>query len=176
MTVATPPPVVREAGPSDAEAVGAALRDYLVQTEIEKSERGAGRLSASGDLPAAYRREVENPADALTGCRILVAELDDTVVGVAVLKPRAASAEIKRLWASPGVRGRGVGSALLDAAIAAAGAAPVTLTVWDWRAGVIGLYESRGFVRVASWDARPRLVCMRRDAAHSAPETPSEDR
>ncbi|WP_309068548.1 GNAT family N-acetyltransferase [Microbacterium sp.] len=140
-----------------------------MQTEIEKrAHEAGGRLSPAGELPASYGAEVENPAEAFSDCRILVAELDRTVVGVAVLKPRTGSAEVKRLWASPAFRDRGVGSALLDAALAAAGSVPVTLTVWDWRESAIRLYESRGFSRVASWDERPRLVCMWRDAAHSA--------
>lgn len=57
------------------------------------------------------------------------------------------------------MRGRGVGSALLEAAVAATDG-DVRLSVWDWRTGVIRLYESRGFAQVPSWDARERLVCM----------------
>jgi ribosomal protein S18 acetylase RimI-like enzyme len=163
MTVVPRRSLVREAGPADVAAIGAALREYLVQTEAEKVEQAVGgRLPASGELPARYREEVEDPAGALAGRRTFVAELDRTVVGVVVLEPHDGSAEVKRLWAAPGVRGRGVGSALLDAAIAAAGPVPVTLTVWEWRTRVIRMYESRGFVRVTSWDERPRLVCMRR--------------
>ncbi len=164
MTVAPRRLLVREARPADVAAVGAALREYLVQTEAEKAEQGVGvRLPPSGELPARYREEVEDPAGALAGRLTLVAELDRTVVGVVVLEPHDGSAEIKRLWAAPEVRGRGVGSALLDAAIAAAGPVPVTLTVWEWRTRVVRMYESRGFVQVTSWDERPRLVCMRRE-------------
>jgi hypothetical protein len=46
MTVAPRRPLVREARPADVAAVGAALREYLVQTEAEKAEQGVGvRLS-----------------------------------------------------------------------------------------------------------------------------------
>ena len=58
-------------------------------------------------------------------------------------------------------RGRGVGSALTDTAIAAT-AGPLRLSVWDWRSAALRLYGSRGFERVASWDERPRMVCMER--------------
>lgn len=162
MPVMPPAPLIRSARADDVTAIGAALHAYLVQTEREKTAHDAGgRLSPSGELPEGYRAEVRDPIGTLAGCRILVAELEARLVGVVVLKPGAASVEIKRLWASPHVRGRGIGSALLDAAIDESGAFPVTLTVWDWRQDVIRLYESRGFERVSPWDSRPHLVCMR---------------
>ncbi|MFJ4254439.1 GNAT family N-acetyltransferase [Microbacterium sp. NPDC090003] len=142
----------------DAVAVGRLVEDYLRQTESEKVAHGAA--PASDALPETYRREVEDPADAYADCGVFVAELDREVVGVVVLRPDADGVEIKRLWASPEVRGRGVGSGLLDAAITA-GEGDVRLSVWEWRTDVIRLYESRGFGRVPSWDARPALVCMR---------------
>ncbi|GAA4185417.1 hypothetical protein GCM10022288_07450 [Gryllotalpicola kribbensis] len=162
MPVAPPTPRIRKASPDDAAEIGAALHAYLLQTEEEKAVHDAGgQLPPSGELPERYRAEVRDPLGTFAGCRVLVADLDAHVVGVVVLKPGAESVEIKRLWASPALRGRGVGSALLDAAISEAGAAAVTLTVWDWRQDVIRLYASRGFEQVPSWDARPRLVCMR---------------
>jgi len=155
-------PYIRAACPEDVPAVGAALHAYLAQTEREKTTHDAGgQLSPAGDLPEGYRAEVRDPIGTFAGCRILVADLDGRVAGVVVLKPGADSVEVKRLWASPDVRGQGIGSALLDAAISESGALPVTLTVWDWRQDVIRLYASRGFEQVASWDERPRLVCMR---------------
>ncbi|MFF7293971.1 GNAT family N-acetyltransferase [Microbacterium sp. NPDC008134] len=143
---------------TDAVAIGRLVEDYLLQTESEKVAHGAA--PASDALPESYRREVDDPADAYADCAVCVAELDGEVVGVVVLRPDAAGIEIKRLWASPEVRGRGVGSGLLDAAIAT-GVGDVRLSVWDWRVDVIRLYESRGFVQVPSWDDRPALVCMR---------------
>ncbi len=155
----------------DALEVGAAVRAYLQQTELEKSlqEHGSG-LDSAVPLPGRYLREVEDPAAAYSEHRVRVAQLDCRIVGVVVLSARDGVAEIKRLWARPEVRGRGVGSALLDAALhdaAGLGAAQVRLSVWDWRDGAVRLYESRGFERVPSWDDRERLVCMAR-AVHSA--------
>jgi len=151
------------AGP-DALEVGAAVRAYLLQTEREKSlhEHGSERDPAV-PLPDRYLREVDDPAAAYSEHRVRVAQLGERVVGVVVLSVRDRVAEIKRLWAIPEVRGRGVGSALLDAAVADAvdfGASQVRLSVWEWRDGPVRLYESRGFERVPSWDDRERLVCM----------------
>ncbi|SDZ05774.1 putative acetyltransferase [Herbiconiux ginsengi] len=151
---------------ADANAVGAAARDYLRQTEQEKAEQGLTAPRADdAPLPRRYQDEVDDPRSAYEGCHVLVAEVDDEVVGLVVLKPQGVVTEIKRLWAAPRLRGRGIGSALLDAAIATgAGGGALRLSVWDWRTGAIRLYESRGFGRVASWDARDRLLCLQRPA------------
>lgn len=143
----------------DADAVAGLVDAYLHQTEREKSERGVATYA--GELPEAYRSEVDDPATAYAECTVLVAEIGHEVVGVVVVKTvDADETEIKRLWASPEVRGRGVGSALLDAAIAAAGG-PLRLSVWEWRTPVIRLYESRGLRVVPPWDERRGLVCLR---------------
>lgn len=159
-------PLIRAAdlaGP-DALEVGAAVRDYLQQTEFEKSLQEPGSAhDPAAPLPERYLSEVDDPAAAYAGHRVHVAQFDGRVVGVVVLSPRDAVAEIKRLWAIPEMRGRGVGSALLDAALRDAadlGASEVRLSVWEWREGAVRLYESRGFERVPSWVDRERLVCM----------------
>ncbi|WP_262003297.1 GNAT family N-acetyltransferase [Microbacterium sp. Mcb102] len=158
-------PVIRVAdltGP-DAIEVGSAVRAYLLQTELEKHQQERTVPDPAAPLPERYRREVETPAAAYAGHRVLLAQLEERVVGVVVLSEREGIAEIKRLWAVPAARGRGVGSALLDGAVhaaAASGATEVRLSVWDWRQGALRLYESRGFERVPSWDDRERLVCL----------------
>lgn len=159
-------PLIRLAdltGP-DAIEVGAAVRAYLQQTELEKSLQEHGSApDPVPPLPERYLREVEDPAAAYAAHRVRVALLGARVVGVVVLSVRDEVAEVKRLWAEPAARGRGVGSALLDAALddaAVLGAVQVRLSVWDWRDGPVRLYESRGFERVPSWDDRERLVCM----------------
>lgn len=155
---------------TDAHEVGAAVRAYLLQTEREKSrQEGGSAPDPSQALPERYRREIDDPAAAYAGHHVRVAQLGDRVVGVVVLSVSDDVAEIKRLWAVPEVRGRGIGSALLDAVLHDArdlGAARVRLSVWDWRAGPVRLYESRGFERVPSWDERERLVCM--ELSHTA--------
>jgi ribosomal protein S18 acetylase RimI-like enzyme len=148
----------------EAERVGAMARTYLVQTEREKAEHGVSAWnSLAEELPEPYRAEVSDPARAYEGCRVFVADADGEIVGLVVVAPRDRTAEIKRLWADPAMRGAGIGSALLDAALASGATADaVRLTVWDWRQNAIRLYEARGFERVPSWDARDRLVCFQR--------------
>jgi len=171
--------VLREAdlARGDAASVAVAVGAYLRQTEQEKADHGlTDPIDPDADLPEQYRREVADPAGAYAGCRGFVAqitdiaetpetpEIADEIVGVMVLASRDDVIEVKRLWAAPAVRGRGIGSALLNAAVRAAPGG-LRLSVWDWRLGAIRLYESLGFVRVASWDARERLVCMERIAS-----------
>lgn len=156
-------PLIRRAdlaGP-DAAAVSAAVGAYLRQTEAEKHREGlvSVLLGESDALPERYRAEVDDPATAYAGFDVLVADVDGAVAGVVVASQMGGSAEIKRLWAEPAMRGRGIGSALLDAAVATT-EGPVRLSVWEWRTGALRLYESRGFRRVLSWDGRDRLVCM----------------
>lgn len=160
--------MIREADLSgtDAVAVGRLVAEYLLQTEREKAEHGVIPPRAADVLEDAHRREVDDPATAYAGYRVFVADVDGEASGVVVLRPGTSGvepgvAEIKRLWALPRARGRGVGSGLLDVAIAASGGA-ARLSVWDWRTDVIRLYESRGFVRMPSWESRERLVCMQR--------------
>jgi ribosomal protein S18 acetylase RimI-like enzyme len=158
-------PVIRVADLTGADAVevGSAVRAYLQQTEFEKRQQEGVVPDPDAPLPERYLREVDDPSVAYAGHRVLIAQLQDRVVGVVVLSEREGIAEIKRLWAVPAARGRGVGSALLDSAVHAAaesGATEVRLSVWDWRQGALRLYESRGFERVPSWDDRERLVCM----------------
>ncbi|MFF3171032.1 GNAT family N-acetyltransferase [Streptomyces sp. NPDC057900] len=162
--------VVRWPGstPPTVDGVAALLAAYHLLTEAEK---GAPVAGVAG-LPERYRAEVTDPGAAFAGDVLLVALLGDAAVGcVVVTSPADGQAEIKRLWTDPGFRGRGIASALLDAALARAaeiGADTVRLSVWAWRTGAIALYERLGFTVARSWDERDQLVCMRR-AVHEAP-------
>lgn len=152
---------VREAdlsGP-DARVAGELIRAYLVQTEREiLSHLGTG----TAVLSEAHEREVADLGGAYAGAAVLLAEVDGVPSGVVVI--RTSESELKRFWTAPGARGLGVGSALLDAAIASC-PGDARLSVWEWRAPALRLYESRGFVRVDSWEDRAGLVCMVRRAA-----------
>jgi len=156
--------VVREAvWSTDTRAVSDLIHAYLVQTEGEKRERQHADPGASESLPERYRHEAHDPQDAYTDSTVLVAEVDRRAAGVVAVRVLEGQVEIKRLWADPDLRGLGVGSALLDAALALAPGLPVRLSVWEWRASAIRLYESRGFRSAPSWEDRPGLVCMVRD-------------
>nr|WP_328823960.1 GNAT family N-acetyltransferase [Microbacterium hydrocarbonoxydans] len=151
-------------GGDDVGTVSDLVRAYLVQTESEKRKHGLRQTSVSGAaLPERYEREVRDPRTAYAGCTTFLAEFDDRPAGVVIVRTHGGVSEITRLWADPELRGRGIGSALLDAALSRTRDA-VRLSVWEWRTAAIRLYESRGFERVASWDDRPGLVCMLRSS------------
>jgi GNAT superfamily N-acetyltransferase len=148
--------------------VGRLVDAYLRQTEREKAAHLYGApLSDIDELPVNYGVEAASPEAAYAGSSVYLAELGSTAVGVAVVRKAEDATEIKRLWADPGARGRGVGSALIDAVLQEH-PEPVRLSVWDWRNEAMRLYMSRGFIRIPSWDERPRLVCMERAAAAAA--------
>jgi len=141
--------------PRDTAAVGALVGAYLRQTEAEKAERGL----AADTFPDRYAREIDDPATAFAGRRVHVAALDEEDVGLVVSTVTPLGTELSRFWTDPRARGRGVGSALLTAALAAA-ARPVRLSVWEWREPALRMYLSAGFEIAASWDDRPGLVCL----------------
>ncbi|WP_166028280.1 GNAT family N-acetyltransferase [Streptomyces chilikensis] len=156
--------VVRWPGqtPPIEDGLTALLAAYHLQTEAEKGESVA---DVQG-LPDRYRAEITDPRTAFASDVVLVALLDNTIVGcLVVTSPNNGQAEIKRLWTDPESRGRGVASALLGAALTQAaedGVHTVRLSVWEWRTGAIALYERLGFTATRSWDERKQLVCMQR--------------
>lgn len=157
---------VRESRWDDADttAVSGLVRTYLLQTETEKFEHGQpGSDGPSTVLPQRYEREVRDPRAAYADCTTLLALTEQRPVGVVIVRIDGGEAEIKRLWADPDLRGRGLGSALLDAALALT-SGRMRLSVWEWRTPAIGLYESRGFERATSWDDREGLICMAKPA------------
>lgn len=151
--------------PRDAAAVSALIGDYLRRTESEKAERGFA--SPGAPLAARYVREIEDPVRAFAADRVLIAALDGVDCGIVVVHTSPEGAELSRFWTSPAARGRGVGSALLDAALSDT-ATRVRLSVWRWRDDPVRLYLRRGFEVVASWDNRPDLLCLERPAPLSA--------
>lgn len=151
--------MVRIASDGDAAAVSELLRAYHEHTEAEKV---AHDLQEFGPLAPAYAAEIAAPA--FPGSHVLLAEAESRVIGMVILRVSGADAEIKRLWVDPAARGAGAGGALIAEAVRrarAAGAASLRLSVWAWRHDALELYRSRGFVEVASWETRERLVCLR---------------
>jgi GNAT superfamily N-acetyltransferase len=141
--------------PRDTAAVGALVGAYLHQTEAEKAER---ELTADA-FPERYAREIDDPASAFAGRRIYVAAIEGQDVGLVVSTSTPPGTELSRFWTDPRARGRGVGSALLTAALGAA-TRPVRLSVWEWREPALRMYHAAGFEIVPSWDDRPGLVCL----------------
>lgn len=164
MTVLRETAVVRWPGetPHIDDGLAALLTAYHLQTEAEKGEQAADL----DGLPERYRAEIIEPRAAFADDVVLVALDGDVAAGCVILtSPTSEQPEIKRLFTDPAFRGRGVASALLDAALAHAahcGAEAIRLSVWEWRTGAIALYERLGFTVTESWDRRDQLVCMRR--------------
>ncbi|MCL6731309.1 GNAT family N-acetyltransferase [Streptomyces neyagawaensis] len=156
--------VVRWPGydPGDEGGLARLLADYHLRTEAEK-----GRAVTGVDgLPDRYRAEITDPRTAFAADAVLLASSEQSAVGcLVVTAPVDGCSEIKRLWADPAHRGRGVASRLIEAAVAHAtesGVSTLRLSVWQWRTGAIALYERLGFTPTESWDPRDQLVCMRR--------------
>jgi GNAT superfamily N-acetyltransferase len=132
---------VREASPRDREALVHLLRAQLAEHRIDTP---AAAIGASVD--ALLR-------DGTRG-RLLVATVGGRPVGVAALsfvwpiEHGGRSAWLEELYVEPAHRGRGIGGALLRAALdaaAAAGAVAVDLEVDAGHARASRLYEAAGF-------------------------------
>jgi ribosomal protein S18 acetylase RimI-like enzyme len=149
--------VLHEAHP-DVEPGRGALQGYLQ----EVIGRMQGR-PATDDEVAAFA--AESPADGLVppqGTFVVALEGGEggRVVGCVGLRWHgegvpADAAEIKRMWTSPEVRGRGVGKLLLDEAVRRAREAGRARLVLDSRADLIEartLYERAGFVEVEPYN------------------------
>jgi len=146
----------------DGVVVGQLVEAYLTRTEVEKAAH-LGVVDTGDGLPERYRHEVADPLGAYENAVVFLSELDGVPVGVVVVQQGVGVREIKRVWVDPSARGRRVGSALIDAALADQNL-PVRLTVWEWRSDALNLYRNRGFVPVTSWDDQKGLICMERSA------------
>ena len=147
--------------PDDHATVSALVGAYLRRTEAEKAERGL--VAEGAPLAERYAREIADPATAFAGRRVLLAEVGSIAAGIVVVAASRTGTEISRLWTARSVRGRGVGRALVDAALEHA-PRPVRLSVWRWREPAIALYRRCGFHVAPSWDDRPDLLCLERSA------------
>ncbi len=129
---------VRDAGAGDADAV----------VRLEETCLGADAWSPALVVPAVTGE--------LPTVRVLVAEVDDVVVGHAVASLVVDVAELQRIAVEPAHRRSGVATLLLDAVVDAAreaGADRLLLEVRDDNTGAISFYAHHGFVEI---DRRPR--------------------
>lgn len=117
------------------------------------------------ELGALFDYEVDDALplglDQLTRPRglVLIVRKDDAAVGCGALKLLADGiGEIKRMWISPSLRGRGVGGRLLEALEAEAAAAGKTRTRLETNgtlAAALTMYRSRGYREVAPFNDEP---------------------
>ena len=148
----------------------------LSKTEILSTVQGyRQKYSRSGDNAALERQferdkddirelgvpleTIDDPAAAFAGRHALIATVDGADVGLVVSSSVPEGTELSRVWTDPRSRGRGVGTALLTAALSGA-VRPVRLSVWEWREPAVRMYRATGFEVVPSWDDRPGLMCL----------------
>ncbi len=144
---------IRAARPEDLPAIAdLARRTWLDAFGTSLSPEDAEAEAAEGRSEERFRR-------ALAERTILVAEAEDGLVGYAELgdveipevDTDPLDGELHRLYVETALQGKGIGRAMLDAALAhprLASAPRVFLQVWDENKRAVRLYESAGFRRV----------------------------
>jgi ribosomal-protein-alanine N-acetyltransferase len=147
-------PQIRDAGPADVAPV-TSLEVALFGSEAWTSEAMAAEFAAVGESRT-----------------VVVATIEDEVVGYAILLTAGDVADVQRIGVAAGWQRRGLGERLLEALVqraAAAGHARMMLEVAAPNAAALGLYRDAGFVEVAR---RPRYyrdgadaIVMKRDLA-----------
>ena len=120
-----------------------------------------GRAATEDDLRAFLAADPRSlvPPEGL----FVVAREGDDLVGCAGLRLRGpevptGAGEIKRMWADPARRGRGIGALLLEHLTGLAGEAGLSRLVLDSRADLLAaraLYARAGFVEVPAYNTNP---------------------
>jgi GNAT superfamily N-acetyltransferase len=134
--------------PDEIRTVRALLREYEMELGVDLCFQGFDQELA--DLPGDYA----GPRGAL-----LLAEVDGAVAGCVALRAiDAATCEMKRLYARPAFRGRGVGRALVAAIMAEArriGYVRMRLDTLPMMTEAQALYERLGFVDIPPYRENP---------------------
>jgi len=130
-------------------SAAALLRAYAKALPVDLAPQGFSQELAS--LPGVY---------APPGGELLLAKRGDHVLGCIALKPLEPPrvAEIKRLFVRPQARGKGIGKALIEAAIATArqlAYAEIKLDTLPEMEGAIALYKASGFVLIPPYGSHP---------------------
>jgi len=102
---------------------------------------------------------------AIRAGRVTVAELDGTVVGIAVVGPHEKHLVLWKLYVLPEYQGQAIGSALMDAVVAAAqGVHPeIRLSYLNGNTLAGDFYRRRGFVEISresGGDGIPESIWM----------------
>jgi GNAT superfamily N-acetyltransferase len=127
-----------------------------------------------GDEDEEYLNEVEPDEVSPPVGVFLVARVDGDAVGCGALRPlpgRAGYGEVKRMYVSPAARGAGVGRALLAALEARGpelGFRVLRLETGDAQPEAVTLYESAGWIRIASYGRyadSPSSICFAKELA-----------
>jgi ribosomal protein S18 acetylase RimI-like enzyme len=123
----------------------ASLRQVRLRALAESPEAFATTFEEARTRPEGWwRRWAARSAERAEQAMFLAWEGDPAGIGGAFAEQ--GGFRVISLWVEPGVRGRGIGRALLDAAVAFAGEAEVRLSVADGNDSARRLYERYGFV------------------------------
>ncbi|HVK10149.1 MAG TPA: GNAT family N-acetyltransferase [Gemmataceae bacterium] len=139
---------VRPIAPDELPAVRELFREYAAGLGVDLCFQGFEQELAA--LPGDFAP----PAG-----RLLLAWDGDRPAGCVALRPLGAgTAELKRLYARPAFRGRGLGRQLVEAALAEAAAAGhhrVVLHTLPSMAAAVRVYRALGFAEVDPFDPDP---------------------
>jgi diamine N-acetyltransferase len=155
-------PIIRPARIDDAEALAALGRETFVATFVD----GFGIPYPPEDLSAYLDRtfSIEKTRESLLDATQAwwVAERDGEIVGFANTGPntlphpdaRASHAELRRLYIAKRAQGTGLGTRLLDAALAWMEAhtdGPLWIGVWSGNVKALKLYAAYGFTKAGEY-------------------------
>ena len=149
--------ILRPALPADAPALAALGRDsFIAKFGAMYRPEDLAAFLAEQHAPQIVAAQLADPA-----YRVMLAERDGALVGYCKLglscgwpeHARGSHAiELKQLYTAPGATGGGIGSALMDWALAEAralGADEIQLSVWSGNTDAQRFYHRYGFARVA---------------------------
>jgi GNAT superfamily N-acetyltransferase len=108
----------------------------------------AGLEERWGRLDPALNADLDDIASTYAGAIVLVARVDDRLVGTGTLVPRAAEGELVRMAVARDARRGGIGRALVDELVAAArrmGLARLVLETTAAWSDAVSFYERCGF-------------------------------
>ncbi|GAA1637645.1 GNAT family N-acetyltransferase [Nonomuraea maheshkhaliensis] len=124
--------------------------------------------AAFGELVAKYGPEGRSAVHA--DARFLVAEVDDLAAGCGAVQPaEGTTGELKRMYVTPGHRGRGIARSLLKALeglAAEMGYDRLRLATGHLQPEAIALYESAGYRATAPYGkyvGEPLVYCYAKD-------------
>ena len=135
------------------------VRSYLPSDAAAFRDLNVAWITAHFELEDKDRELLDNP-DAMVigkGGRILIAELDGAAVGTVALMPvRPGRVELCKMAVSEGLRGKGIGKALIQAAEETArsmGATKIWLETNTVLAPALALYKSCGYEEAQGEDS-----------------------
>ena len=144
--------VVRALTLADAEVFAALRAQAIAEEPLSFMSGPDDDRAASIDF---VRRTLDDPTQAVFGALVECAEQRPALVGIVGIlreprRKRAHHASLWGLYVAPSHRGRSVGRALMNAALAWArsidGIEYVDLAVSDWNRPALRLYEDLGFI------------------------------